>query len=66
MFKIDKCLHRISMRGGYDLYEDENFIYLVDGEEVIATFSFNISADLIRRAADYITQYEDERKERAE
>jgi hypothetical protein len=66
MFKIEKCLHRISMRGGYELYEDENFIYLVDGEQVLATFSFNISADLIRRAADYITQVEDERKERAE
>lgn len=62
MFKIDKCLHRISMRGGYDLYEDENFVYLVDGDEVLATFTHDISADLIRRAADYITQTEDERK----
>ena len=51
MFKVTDNMKLFGMlRGGWDLFEDEDFLYLVDGEKVIASFSVHIDLDLLKRA----------------
>ena len=51
MFKVTNNMKCVGMlRGGWDLMEDEDFLYLVDGEKVIASFSVHIDLDLLMRA----------------
>ena len=55
MFKVTANMKCVGMlRGGWDLMEDEDFLYLVDGEKVIASFSVHISLDLLRHALNVI------------
>lgn len=60
MFKVtDNMKHLGSLRGGWDFYEDEDFLYLVDGEKVIASFSVHIDLGLLERAIKTIERYYD-------
>ena len=44
------------LRGGWDWMEDEDFLYLVDGDDVIASFSASIDINALKRAVDVIAQ----------
>ena len=52
--KIDKTQHYISLRLGYDLYEDEDCIYLMDGNRELARFSKHISLEALQLAVQGI------------
>jgi hypothetical protein len=58
MFKVtDKMKHLGSIRGGWDFYEDEDFLYLLDGNRLVASFSVFIDPDLLRRALTTLEYY---------
>lgn len=52
--KIDKTQHYISLRLGYDLYEDEDCIYLMDRNRELARFSKHISLEALQLAVESI------------
>ncbi len=51
MFKVtDNMLFVGMLRGGWDLFEEEDFLYLVDGDKVIASFSVHIDLESLKQA----------------
>lgn len=55
MIKLTQEMHFISLNEGYDLWEDEDCIYLTDKKkEVVATFSRLIKSEILKLAAQEI------------
>ncbi len=57
MFKVTDDMKCVGMlRGGWDLMEDEDFLYLVAGDEVVASFSVHIGLEQLKWAIKVIEE----------